>query len=268
MRTNATPGKNSSGGAHTPEREPKASEVDFSARADPAELPEWMDEPCAYEQFRECVRDLDRVNRWTLGFRPTRRFVKLLAAETYPQRLRVLEVGFGSGTGLRLFGQWARERGLPVKLTGIDLNPMAARAARELTAQAPVENWNGPATWLTGDALTEPAAQGQDVVFSTLVTHHMRDGEIIRFLRWMEETAAVGWFINDVRRSQKSYRIFSWFTRLLRFHAFVKHDGLISIRRGFREADWVRLLGEAGIPPEAVRIEGAVPGRLCLTRLR
>ncbi len=251
-----------------PRTAPKASEPDFTTRADPALLPEWMDEPCTYEEFRGCVQELNRVNRWTLGFWPTRRFLKRIAGRHYPQRLRVLEVGFGSGIGLRLFGRWAAEAGLRVRLTGIDLNPMAARAAAELTPLSPSpESWNGPATWLTGDALTEPAAQGQDVIFSTLVAHHMRDEEIVRFLRWMEETTSVGWFVNDLLRSSRSYRLFILLSRLARWHPFIQHDGPVSIRRAFRSDDWLRLLAAAGIPAGSVQISNPAPGRLCLTRL-
>ncbi len=246
---------------------PKASAIDFTTRVDPPDLPEWMDGDCPYEEFRDCLRELDRVNRWTLGYRPTRLFLKGIAARHYPQRLRVLEVGYGSGTGLRRFGQNAKKLGLAVRLTGIDLHPMAARAAAELTAGYPPGTWSGPAAWLTGDALTTPGAQGQDVILSTLVTHHMRDGEIVRFLRWMEATASVGWSINDVRRSARSYRAFALLSRALRWHPSVRHDGLVSIRRGFHKDDWLRLLSEAGIPSGVVRFDQSAPGRLCLSRI-
>ena len=251
-----------------PNTTPPASELDFSVRVDPPTLPERMDEPCGYAQYRDCVRELDKVNRWTFGFQPLRRFFRQIARRTYPQRLRVLEVGFGSGTGLLLFGQWARRRELAVRLTGIELNPLAVRAARELTASRPPESWSGPANWLAGDLHTERAAQGSDVIFSTLVTHHMRDAEIVAFLRWMEETASVGWFINDLLRSARAYRVFSLLSRLLRWQPLIRHDGHVSIRRSFREGDWRRLLAEAGVPGDAVRLERTVPGRLCLTRLR
>ena len=246
---------------------PNASEIDFRHRADPRDLPEWMDGGSSYEEFRDCLRELDSVNRWTLGFRPIRLFLKRIAARRYPQRLRVLEVGYGSGTGLRLFGQNAKKRGLAVRLTGVDLNPMAARAAAELTSKFPPTDWSGPAAWLTGDALTTTGAQGQDVIFSTLVTHHMRDAEIVAFLRWMEATASVGWFINDLMRSARAYRLFSVLARVMLWGSLVRHDGPVSIRRGFRTEDWLRLLAEAGISPGVVRFERTAPGRLCLTRI-
>ena len=246
---------------------PPASKVDFSSRADPAALPEWMDEPCSYEQFRDCVRDLGSVNRWTFAYRPTLRFLEQAVAgrsgSTRP--LRVVDVGSGGGDTLRRMAGWAARRRIEVRLMGIDLNPHATAAAREFSAGDPRF---AAIKWRTGDVFTDPAAQDCDLVLSALVTHHMRDAEIVQFLRWMERTAQTGWFVNDLLRSARSYRFFSPFSRVMRWHPFVQHDGPVSIRRAFREEDWWRLVAVAGIPLDAVRIERAVAGRLCVTRLR
>ena len=246
---------------------PKTSEVDFSVRADPAELPELMDGPCSYEQFRGCIRDVGAVNRWTLAYRPTLMFLRaVVASKPEPQAtLRVLDVGSGGGDMLRRVALWAARKGIPMELTGIDLNPHSTAAAGEFSAADPRF---GGIRWMTGDVFTEPAAQRCDVVLSSLVTHHMQDAEIVAFLRWMERTAGRGWFINDLLRSAKAYRFFRQFARCMGWHPFVQHDGPVSIRRAFREEDWRRLLTEADVPLEAVRIEQPVPGRLCVTRLR
>jgi len=45
-----------------------ATTLDFSRRAD---LSEFLDEPCAYEDLRDCLRDLEQVNRVSSGYRPT-----------------------------------------------------------------------------------------------------------------------------------------------------------------------------------------------------
>ena len=227
-----------------------------------------MDEPCSYEEFRDCVRDLGSVNRWTFAYRPTLGFLRqALAARPSEDGhvLRVLDVGSGGGDMLRRVALWTSRRGLPVELTGIDQNPFATQAAMEFSA---ADARFSAIRWLTGDALTEPAAQNCDLVLSSLVTHHMRDAEIVQFLRWMERTAHRGWFINDLLRSSSSYRLFGNLARLHRWHPFVQHDGPVSIRRGFREDDWRRLLVEAGIPSKAARIEQPVPGRLCVGRMR
>ena len=248
-------------------RTPPAASLDFSHRVDPATLPEWMDEPCTYQQFRACVRDLASVNRWTLGYRPTLRFVKRAVASTGAQAgpLRIADVGCGGGDTLRKIAGWAHRRRVRAELTGVDLNPHATRASAEFSGADPRF---ATIQWRTGDALTLPDVQNADLILSALVTHHMTDAEIVAFLRWMERTAQRGWFINDLLRSRKAYRLFVPLARLMRWHPFVQHDGPVSIRRGFHEADWQRLLGAAGIPLATVQLSQPAPGRLCLARLR
>ncbi len=113
---------------------PFDASVDLSRRAAPSELPEWMDEPCTYEDFRQCLSDLGQVNRLTLSYRPTLAFLDTVAATMPGQALRIVDVGSGGGDMLRRVENWAERRGVQVELTGIDLNPYAARGiARELT---------------------------------------------------------------------------------------------------------------------------------------
>ncbi len=245
----------------------KASTLDFDRRADPADLPEWMDEPCSYAEFRDCVADLGSVNRWTFGYRPTLSFLRQVAKarSSSGQRLRVVDVGSGGGDTLRRIALWAWRRKIGVELTGIDLNPHATEAAREFSA---ADKRFAAIRWVTGNVYAEPAAQSCDLVLSALMTHHMRDAEVVQFLRWMEKTARRGWFINDLLRSAKAYRLFRILAKVKRWHPFVQHDGPVSIRRAFREEDWRRLLAEAGVPLDGVRMEQPVPGRLCVTRLK
>ena len=93
-------------------------------------------------------------------------------------------MGSGGGDTLRAVERWAARRDIRVTLTGIDLNPYAARAAREF---APVVS---RIRWITGDAFAfdEPV----DVVLSSLFTHHLEEIEIVRFLAWSEAVAQRG----------------------------------------------------------------------------
>ncbi len=241
--------------------------VDFARRVDPADLPEWMDEPCSYEEFRACVRDLGWVNRLTFGHRPTLQFLGQVAAtrEGLGRPLRIVDVGSGGGDALRRIALWAARRRVAVELMGVDLNPHATRAAEEFSGRN--QAFSG-IRWCTGNAYTEPAAQDGDVVISSLMTHHMCDEEIVAFLRWMEAHAPRGWFINDLLRSARTAHWFGVLAKVMRWHPFVRHDGPVSFRRAFRSEDWRQLLQKAGIPLDAVRLSQPVPGRLCLTRLR
>jgi 2-polyprenyl-3-methyl-5-hydroxy-6-metoxy-1,4-benzoquinol methylase len=218
-----------------------------------------MDGDCSYEDFRGCLRSLEQVNRWLVGYRPTLAWLERLRRESH-ELVHIVDVGSGGGGLLRQIAGWARRRGIAVQLTGIDLNPHAARAAAESTHK------ELGIAWVTGDALEYRPKKPVDIVVSSLMAHHLEDQEIIAQLRWMEATAQVGWFINDLERSEWACRTFEWVARVFGWHRFVRHDGPVSFRRAFREEDWVRLLATAEIPREAVAVEHWRPGRLCVGR--
>ncbi len=234
--------------------------IDWTRRTEPADLPEWMDEPCSYEQLQACLRDLGQVNKLTSGYRPTLSFLeRLTAAKIGPQTLRILDVGFGGGDPLHRIARWSQARGISVQLTGIDLNPLAKLVAKERYRDANIH-------WLSGDAL---AYQGRvDVVISSLLTHHLPTEEVVQFIRWMEETTIVGWFINDLERSARSASLFTMLSYVMRWHRFVKHDGPVSFARSFVREDWTRMLSEAGVPPRAAEVEQCFPARLCVSRFK
>lgn len=231
--------------------------LDFTRRNHLSEL---MDEPCSYAEFRDCLRDLVRVNRTFFSYRPTLRWLEKFAGST-AESLHIVDVGSGGGDMLRQIGRWARRRGLRVRLTGIDLNPYAAQAAREFGSHNSIE-------WVTADALSYAPKIKIDLIISSLFTHHLSDEKIVEFLQWMERTAQRGWFINDLHRSRNSYRLFKLLARVMRWHRFVQHDGPVSIRRSFSHDDWQRYVRESGISLDCVNIFNAWPGRICVSRVK
>jgi 2-polyprenyl-3-methyl-5-hydroxy-6-metoxy-1,4-benzoquinol methylase len=235
--------------------------MDLSVRADPLMLPELMDEPCSYEDFRACIRDIEKLNTLTFAARPTLHWLEEIVEKfsgTNP--LRVLDIGCGAGDMLRRIEHWAQKRCVVVELTGIDLNPHATRAAHEFTAIG------SSIRWITGDVLSyaEPA----DVIISSIFMHHLPEPEIVRFLVWMEATASCGWFISDLAREQIPYQFIGMFTAVARFHRFVRYDAPVSIRRSFREGDWLGMLAAADIRADDVQLARWIPARLCVARTR
>jgi SAM-dependent methyltransferase len=236
-------------------------QLDFSRRA---ELSELMDEPCSYADLRACLHDIARVNSLTLAHRPTMSWLNRLvdAMPGLSTPLRIVDVGCGYGDMLRRIDAWAGRRGIAVTLTGIDLNPDAIRAAREATP--PTQRID----WLVGDALSDHPTDDTDVVLSTLLTHHLPNPKIVRFLGWMEETAQRGWFINDLHRQPVPYHLFRLLARFSNWHPFVRNDGPVSIRRSFVPEDWEKLCVAARIAPETVSIREYRPARLCVGRVK
>ena len=142
------------------------------------------------------------------------------------------------------------------------MNPWSKRAATHATSTI------DSIRWVTKDAFAYEPPEGVDVVISSLFTHHLPDPLVVKFLAWMEKTARIGWFVNDLHRHPVPFHFFRHFARLVRFHRFVQHDGPVSVARAFAPSDWRRLLVEAAIDPSDVEIEWHVPFRLTVDRVK
>ncbi len=223
-----------------------------------------MDQPCSYEELRMCLRDIARVNRLTFAFRPTISWLEDLVAVrgASAEPLRVVDVGCGDGDMLRRIDGWAKRRGVAVSLIGIDLNPNAIRAAREVTgSMRRIE-------WVAGDVLSDNMPGDIDVVICSLLTHHLTDSQIVQFLQWAERRTRRGWFVNDLHRKPVPYHLFRLWARFTNWHRFVKNDGGVSIRRSFVVEDWQRLWAAAELDATAVSIREYRPARLCVGRIK
>lgn len=222
-------------------------------------------ERCSFEDYRACLRDLERVNVLTLAYRPTLAFLDRLAASNRLPRDRpvtIVDVGAGNGDMLRRIGAWAERRQIPVDVIGIDRNPQAARAAQQ--AAAP----EARIRYVTADVFGYRADGPVDLVISSLFTHHLDDGAVRRFVAWMEETAEIGWFVNDLHRHWLPYAVFKAWSRVAGWHRFVRHDGPVSIARAFTGEDWRRLIESANIPAGGCSVTWHMPFRLCVARVR
>lgn len=231
--------------------------LDFAHRA---QLTELIDEPCHREELRPCLRDVARLNRWFLGYRPTLEWLASVAPATSARPVRILDVGCGYGDGLRRIEHWAHARGIDVELVGIDINPDATAIATDATPPA------SGIRWVAADIFAYAPAQPVDFVVSALFTHHLAEDDLVRFLQWMEQHAARGWFINDLSRAGAPYHLLRVFSKVARLHPFVQHDGPVSIARAFVPADWRRMCAAAGLDERAVTIKGYWPARLCVAR--
>jgi SAM-dependent methyltransferase len=229
--------------------------LDFSQRA---QLSEWMDEPCSREVIEACLRDLARVNRWFGAYRPLLRWLDEVRPQTGPEPIRILDVGCGYGDGLRRVERWARDRRIPVELTGIDLNPDSIAIA-ESQSESRIR-------WVAGDVFAYRDPQPAHLIVSSLFTHHLGDSDVVRFVRWMEQNAEMGWFINDLSRAAIPYHLFRWFAKAAGLHPFVQHDGPVSIARAFVPEEWRQLCTRAGLTQGEFEVLGYKPARLCVSR--
>jgi hypothetical protein len=111
-----------------------------------------------------------------------------------------------------------------------------------------------PVRYLTADVFELSPALHPDAVIRSLFAHHLDDRQLVRFLRWMEASARLGWLINDLHRHPIAYGIARWAPQVLRMNRLLRHDAAVSVARSCARRDWDRLLATAGVagPPTTV----------------
>ncbi|WP_149275835.1 methyltransferase domain-containing protein [Pareuzebyella sediminis] len=200
--------------------------TDFSKRS--AEQ-EWMDDLSVEKGVLEKVlTDIDRVNRFLGGSTITIEGVSNLITDDYKKSYTILDVGCGNGFLLRKLVQWARQRHIELRCIGIDLNVKSLELAKVLSADFP------EITYQEQDVLAlKPSELECDILLCTLTMHHFLNRDIPIFLKQFTTLAQIGIVINDLQRSALAYHLFKVFSAIFIRSKIAKHDGLVSIQRGF-----------------------------------
>jgi SAM-dependent methyltransferase len=207
-----------------------------------ASEPEQLDLGVAPSEALASLRDLRFVNRWLGGHSLQETVLPLLAEGAWS----ILDVGCGSADLLGLVVERARA---PVRAIGLDIKPLHLQLAPPGVQR------------VVADVRALPFAPASfDVVTASLFLHHFDANElpgIIRSLFLLTRRALV---VSDLRRARVPW-VFGHLLFPLLFRSQVSvDDGLISIRRGFLDAELRRAFEQAGI--EHVRIDRRFPYRL------
>jgi 2-polyprenyl-3-methyl-5-hydroxy-6-metoxy-1,4-benzoquinol methylase len=182
-------------------------------------------------------RFMETVNRRFGGIRVVRRF---LSAETAGRcsaaPLRILDIGSGSCDIPLAVSRWARARGIPLHFTCLEMAGHAVDVARGKLARA----GNPAVQQLQENAFTHRPAEPYDWAVASMCFHHFSDAQILALLQRLRGFVRNSVLINDLRRSQLA----SLAARLLLVGrpAGVRHDALLSIRRGFNIGELRTLL--------------------------
>jgi 2-polyprenyl-3-methyl-5-hydroxy-6-metoxy-1,4-benzoquinol methylase len=223
---------------------------------------EWMDDQSgSFEEFENCLHDLEKLNQWSYGYRPTLKWLDKMA-NTVPltQPITIFDIGSGAGDMLRSIEQYGISTDTHFNLIGIDINPWAKKAADKLLFSKTMIRFE------TKDIFSFEADRQADFIISSLFTHHLDQSLLIRFIQWMEEHSKEGWFINDLHRHLVPYYFLKMFTPLLKLDPMVQHDGPVSVQRAFTKEDWESILQEAGVSLEEVEIKWYFPFRYGIER--
>ena len=215
---------------------------------------EFLDQPdCGPALAAASCRLMETVNRHFGGIRVVRRF---LAAETAGRpagaRLRILDIGSGSCDIPLAVSRWARARDMRLHFTCLEKAGDMADMARGRLARA----GDRAVQLIQEDVFTHQPVEPYDFAVASMCFHHFDDAGILALLQRLRGFVRDSVLINDLRRS----RLASLAVRLLMAGAGtpagVRHDALLSIRRGFKITELnalLRQLGNATVSVESAR---------------
>ncbi|HEV7332934.1 MAG TPA: methyltransferase domain-containing protein [Flavisolibacter sp.] len=212
----------------------------FKERSYKKELLDRNDIP--FRDIRQNMKELDFINRHLGGHDITLDGIVALIKDKaiFNKELFIAEIGCGGGDNLRAIKEWAAYIKLPVRLLGIDIN-------EECIGYAVQHQKNNGIRFLHSDYKLASFDTKPDIVFSSLFCHHFEDEELITQLQWMKANSEVGFFINDLHRHPLAYYAIKLLTAGFSRSYLVKNDAPLSVRRGFKKADWQAIFSRAGI---------------------
>ncbi len=208
------------------------------------------------ERFaRRGYRLMATVNRRLGGARVVRRYLAEQARHAPPGRaLRVLDIGAGGCDIPLTVNRWADRAGVALEWTALDPCGPAVDIARANIRRAGADN----ITLRDEDAFVHRPDQPYDCAVGSMFFHHLSDERILALLGHLRPFVRRGVLINDLWRSSLHWAGAAVLTAPLQRD--LRHDALLSIRRGFRPAELRTLLGQLG----DVRVEA---GRAWLMRV-
>ncbi len=185
--------------------------------------------------------ELRWINRLLGSFWPTLEGVQRLWRQAgCPNRLTVLDVGAGSGDVNRALLRWADRRAIDLQITLIDIHPETCEAAADYYHDEPrvqVEQ---------GDVLHLDAGRA-DIVTASLFVHHFPTAQLPEVFLSMRRAARIGVVVNDLHRHPVAWGFIRLATRLLSRNRMIRHDGPMSVRRGFQGHELAQLRQTPGL---------------------
>ena len=205
---------------------------------------EFLDEPgVAADLMTRSMKDVARANVFFGGRRAALSELRPVF-ERMSGKCDLLDVGTGLGDIPAAAKRLAKKMGVDLRTVGIDMSLPLVAQQRDLTDAV-----------VRGDALALPfRSRSIDVVMASQILHHFQFESAVEFVREMNRVARERVVISDLRRSRIAVAGLWLGSFPLGFHPVSRHDGVVSIFRGFLPAELADIVATAtGKRPEVNR---------------
>ena len=193
---------------------------------------------------RQSLADVARANALFGGTRAVLAELRPLLAASRGRAMTMLDVGTGAADIGVAARQLAGQQGVALTVLGVDASlPLATQAARRLDLA------------IAANALELPFPDRSiDIVVCSQLLHHFSEREIASVLRELHRVARVRVVISDLRRSWVAAAGIWLASFPLRFHPISRHDGVLSVLRGFTPAELsAHVVRATGMSPSVTR---------------
>lgn len=192
-----------------------------------------------FADIAQTMRELNTINTLLGGHAITLDGFKKLAK--HKREITVCEIGCGGGDNLVAIVNYCKEKQIKVHCIGIDYNSECIAFAKQN------EYLKEHTQFICSDYAQVYFENNPDIIFSSLFCHHFTDEVLALQLKWMEQNAELGFFINDLQRHWLAYYLIKILTQVFSKSYLVKNDACLSVARGFIKNDWENIFSKSGI---------------------
>jgi hypothetical protein len=218
-------------------------------------------DPCLVEQSYQFMKVVNRIGG---GIRVVRRFLAQELSQSARDTITVLDLGAADCDLPLAILQWANRRGYKVRFTCLDHDPKAVELARRAVARQ--VGWGLPHQTVSGgasptlptvqavqaDIFTYQPPEAFDYAVGSMFFHHFTDDEIDRLIMHLRGFVRRALLINDLHRCLLNY--VTCLLLALPIDPAIRHDALLSIRRGFKPHELARRLARHDPTPVVRRM--------------
>ncbi|MGO3183115.1 MAG: methyltransferase domain-containing protein [Aequorivita sp.] len=184
-------------------------------------------------EMQNLLKDLKTVNKWLGGNKITiDGLQELLTQRSRSERIIILDIGCGDGELLRQCADFGKRNNLNFELIGIDFNENILQYAEIQSSE-----YTNISFQKIDVFSEENLIPNCDIALCTLFLHHFSKEKIEVLLNTLIGRTSIGLIINDLQRSKQAFDLFKVVSRLFLKTKTARHDGLVSVARGFKKQE-------------------------------
>lgn len=208
------------------------------------------------EVVAQTLRELNTINQYLGGNRISiKSFRKIIKKH---QVKSLVDLGCGGADILIQMAKASQKDN--IQFTGIDANPhIVAYAQNNTDSYANIE--------VSCENILSKDFQEQsfDIIHCCLFLHHFTERELIDLFKSFKHQAKKAIIVNDLHRHFLAYHSIRLITRFFSRSYMVRNDAAISVARGFKRRELIRILKEAAVDNYTLKWKWAFRWQLIIT---